>query len=150
MSEKQTTISSITGVFGEKYRGIVKLVGIIIIGLSIYFIWRKIYAEWKKNKDQKLLENSVKTTVIQPTGGGAPVTLSVNLGTLCGTIKEAFHGSWFSEDEDLAMETLANCPKNLIGELSALYFQLYGLNLKGDFQKYCSSEQWNKVSLLFN
>lgn len=140
--------------FAEFWAAIPVFVKIIIwalVAFLIYLIGKAIYKSYKEAKRQKLLEgNQVTTTFNSPTTG-QPITQTVDLGTKAAAIDAAFYeNDWFgiSEDEEAAITELLGVPKNLIPDLSNVYFKLNGKNLKSDFLKF-APEQWPSISYLF-
>jgi hypothetical protein len=126
---------------------LVKLVLILALLLVLFLVIRSVWAYAERIRQEKILQNSTVNTTIN----GVPV--SVNLGTKAVAIYGAFHkNDWFdlSEDEEKAMTELLNVPKNVIPELSAIYFQLYDKNLKSEFESYLGTDDWNKISYLFS
>jgi len=128
----------------------VRLVIIAIVIVILFIIGRKLYTSYKKNKAQKLLENSIETGNV--VSGGEVVPITLNLGTVANEIYDAFYrNDWFgaSEDEEKAVVVLSGVPKSLIPNLSELYFTLYGHNLKNDFMEFCDSTQYNLIRSKF-
>ena len=123
-------------------------VAIIIVSLIIiYFVARAVYRFFKEQRQQKILEESKGTATVN----GQPI--SIDLGTKASAIYNAFYSNdWFgfSEDEETAMAELSNVPKSLIPKLSEIYNKLYKKNLKNDFQRLTSAEQWSSISYLFS
>jgi hypothetical protein len=125
----------------------VKLLLILAFIIVVVLVTKYILNSIKKAKQQKIIENSQVTTTVN---GQA---VSVDLGTRASAIHAAFHDNdWFgmSENEEQAMTELMNVPKNLVPKLSEVYYNLYGKNLKSEFQSYLSVEQWNKISGMFS
>lgn len=143
---KLNTKTSSISEFWAEVPAVVKLIIYIVLVILIIVLLVWLYKKWNAGHRNKLLNNSTATTT---TPGGQPV--SVNLGTIASQINSAFHSGLFgmTEDEDAAIAALTNCPKQLIPDLSALYFQLYDSNLKEDFQEYVSTEEWQKIEYLF-
>lgn len=123
---------------------VIQIVIVIILAIIIGAILLQLYKVWKKYKNQILLENSTATTTV----AGTPIT--VNLGTVAQEINSAFHdyyGGLF-EDEESAIISISKVPKALIPQLSELYFNVYGYNLKEEFLKY-AKEDYPRIAYLF-
>jgi hypothetical protein len=126
---------------------LVKIIIIFVAAIVLWVIYKKISAFIKLRKDQFLLNNSTSTTTVN----GVPI--SINLGTIATQINDAFYNNdWFgwTEDEDLAVSTISNVPKQLIPDLTDIYFNLYKRNLNSDFVKFLSADSYKKVQNLFN
>lgn len=135
--------------FWDQLPAFVKVIIWVAVAVIAYMIGKAIYESYKKKKIQDVLENNtVNVTATGP--NGQPVVTSLDLGAKAAVIDDAFHGSWFSEDEEKAITALLGVPKALIPDLSNVYYKLNGKNLKQDFTTYLSTEQWNQVSSLFN
>lgn len=119
-------------------------IALILLGIiAIYFFVKFIYSSLIKIRNENLLNNSVYTGT---TGGNV---YQVDLGTKAASIYSAFYqNDWFgfSEDEEKAVQEIISVPKNIIPELSAIYFKLYGKNLKSDCLKYLSNSEWLKIA----
>lgn len=118
------------------------IVGIIIL---IILLWNA-YKWFKKQQNELLFANSTATTTV----AGTPV--SINLGTTAQKINSAFHDYYWglAEDEETAIIALLGVPKNLVPQLSSVYFQAYDLNLNDEFLKYLSSSDYERVAQQFN
>jgi len=124
---------------------ILALVAAILIFLLIRFLVRK-YQAAERNK---LLDKTVVTGIGEQSGS----PISVDLGGKAAAIHDAFYDNDIfgaTEDEERAITELSGVPKNVIPDLSATYYQLYSSNLKDDFVKYLSPEDWNRVADKFN
>jgi hypothetical protein len=144
----QTSTGNPVGAYIHTLNPLVKLILIFVIAIVIFLLIRWAYNSYKKNAAQQLKDNSVKTGTSDVSGQ----PLTADLGTAATTIYNAFYqNDWFgfTEDRPKAMTALENVPNSLIGDLSQVYFQLYGKNLKEDFSKYLSADQWNQVSPKF-
>lgn len=116
------------------------IVGIIIV----LFIAYKAFQYFKKQRQNSLLDNNTVTANVN----GQPAT--VNIGTKVTEIHDALHGSWYSEDEQKAINAVLSTPQPLIPNLSQTYFAVTGINLKQDLQEYLSASEWMQIAYLFN
>lgn len=113
-----------------------KVALVILIIVAIILIVRFAIVKYKARKAFSLTEENIVNTTVN----GQPV--SVNIGTAAGEIYEAFHGSWYSEDEARAVAALIRVPKSAIPNLKTTYFKLYDKQLTNEFQKYLSAEEY--------
>lgn len=120
------------------------VIGGIVVGVAVKEGYSGIQ-EWRR---KSLLNNSTMTGT---TGSGQAIT--VDLGSIAGQINEAFYNDdWFgaSEDEEGAINALVSCPASLIKDLIPVYKAVSdGKDLKSDFIKYLSPEEYNRVKYLF-
>lgn len=126
----------------------VKLVIILIIAIVVFFIIRYLVKKYNESKRNKLLNKGPVTGIGEQSG--API--SIDLGGKAAAIHDAFHGYFWgmAEDEERAILEISAVPKNVIPDLSALYYQLYQKNLKQEFIDYLSATDWNRVKDKFN
>lgn len=124
-------------------------VGVFVVGGVVVFIAVKEgYAGVKEWRRKSVLNNSTMTGT---TGTGNAIT--VDLGSIAAQINEAFYNNdWFgaSEDEEGAINALVSCPASLIKDLIPVYKAVSdGKDLKSDFIKFLSPEEYNRVKYLF-
>lgn len=89
--------------------------------------------------------------VTTPTG--QTVTVTVNLAQVSQEIYDAFfNNDWFgsTEDEAAAIAAVKRVPKQLIPQLTQTYAQLFNKDLRSDFVKYLSTDEFEQVAYLFN
>jgi len=89
--------------------------------------------------------------VTTPTG--QTVTVTVNLAQVSQEIYDAFYNNdWFgsTEDEDAAIAAVKRVPKQLIPQLTQTYAQLFNKDLRSEFVKYLSTDEFQQVAYLFN
>lgn len=89
--------------------------------------------------------------VTTPTG--QTVTVTVNLAQVSQEIYDAFYNNdWFgsTEDEEAAIAAVKRVPKQLIPQLTQTYAQLFNKDLRSDFVKYLSTDEFQQVAYLFN
>lgn len=89
--------------------------------------------------------------VTTPTG--QTVTVTVNLAQVSQEIYDAFfNNDWFgsTEDEAAAIAAVKRVPKQLIPQLTQTYAQLFNKDLRNDFVKYLSTDEFEQVAYLFN
>jgi len=89
--------------------------------------------------------------VTTPTG--QTVTVTVNLAQVSQEIYDAFYNNdWFgsTEDEEAAIAAVKRVPKQLIPQLTQTYAQLFNKDLRSDFVKYLSTDEFEQVAYLFN
>jgi hypothetical protein len=114
--------------------------------------------EKRKRRIQEDIDNSTRS-IYTVTKGGKKYT--VNLFTMAAIIHDAFH-RFYWEDEDTAIQQIQLLPSkpifnkstgktyNLIKELAIIYNNRYQKNLKDDFVKYLTANQFKKVANYFN
>ena len=84
---------------------------------------------------------------------GQTVTVTVNLAQVSQEINDAFfNNDWFgsTEDEEAAIAAIKKVPKQLIPALTQTYLQLFNRDLRADFVKYLSTDEFQQVAYLFN
>lgn len=113
-----------------------KIALVIIILIAIFLILRFAWVKYKARKAYSLTEENIITTNVNGQ------TVSVNIGAAAGEIYEAFHGSWYSEDEERAVAALVRVPRTAIPNLKDTYFKLYDKQLTNEFQTYLSREEY--------
>lgn len=89
--------------------------------------------------------------VTTPTG--QTVTVTVNLAQVSQEIYDAFYNNdWFgsTEDEEAAIAAVKRVPKQLIPQLTQTYAQLFNKDLRSEFVKYLSADEFAQVAYLFN
>ena len=89
--------------------------------------------------------------VTTPTG--QTVTVTVNLAQVSQEINDAFYNNdWFgsTEDEAAAIAAVKRVPKQLIPQLTQTYAQLFSKDLRSEFVKYLSTDEFQQVAYLFN
>ena len=89
--------------------------------------------------------------VTTPTG--QTVTVTVNLAQVSQEINDAFYNNdWFgsTEDEEAAIAAVKRVPKQLIPQLTQTYAQLFNKDLRSEFVKYLSTDEFEQVAYLFN
>lgn len=110
-----------------------KLIIIVIIIIAIILIVNYIKKQIKKKKANELIEKNYAQT-----GTGQVV----NIGAAASSIWGAFHDDWWQEDEELAMSTLLNVPRELVPKLKDTYFEIEGKTLTEEFRYYLSASQY--------
>lgn len=128
----------------------VKVIIWIVILILLFLIGRAIYQEYKNRKKNKILNESF-ATVTYTGAGGQPIVQTVDLGTKAAVIDDAFyHNDWlgWTEDEDKAITELLGVQKELIPDLSGVYYKLNSKNLKEDFIQF-TGDKYSKVAHLF-
>jgi ribosome-associated translation inhibitor RaiA len=79
--------------------------------------------------------------VTTPTG--QTVTVTVNLAQVSQEINA-------TEDKEAAIAAIKKVPKQLIPALTQTYLQLFNRDLRADFVKYLSTDEFEQVAYLFN
>lgn len=120
------------------------------------FIGYQAYKRWRTNKDLRDRLNQYAAaqagySVTLPSGEVANTT--INLATTAAVIYDSFYNndllSW-TEDETRAVNELKKVPKQLIPQLEQTYATLYSKDLRADLVKYLDSDEYEKISYLFN
>ena len=120
------------------------------------FIGYKAYKKWKEQRDLKKrleLYAAAQTGYQVTTPGGQTVTATINLATKAGEIYDSFYNNDFfnwTEDETRAVNTVQTVPLQLIPQLELQYSQLYSKDLRADLIAYLDSDEYAKISYLFN
>lgn len=131
--------------------GIAKVV-IFGAGAFIAFkIGKKIYDQYQLKQRLKLYQSqNVQYNV--NTGSGSGVTQSINLATIAGVVFDSFYNNdpfGWSEDETRALNAVKSVPKAYIPQLEQTYLQLYQKDLRADLLAFLDSDEWEKISYLF-
>lgn len=120
------------------------------------FIGYKAYKKWKDQRDLKKRLDAYAAAQAGyqvTTPGGQTVTATVNLASKAGEIYDAFYNydplGW-TEDETRAVNVVKTVPKELIPQLEQQYATLYSKDLRADLIAYLDSDEWEKISYLFN
>jgi len=121
----------------------------VLIALAVavvgFFVWKFI-----KKQKSKELQKALDSTTTTNQGGK---NVSVNLGSIAGAINDAFHHYYggMAEDEERAIMELLNCPKQLIPQLSEVYYKISdGRGLKQDFIAYLDADEYARVRSQFS
>lgn len=125
-----------------------KVATFVVGGVVVFVAVKEGYDGIKEWRRASVLNNSTMTGT---TGTGQAIT--VDLGSIAAQINEAFYNNdWFgaSEDEEGAINALVSCPASLIKDLIPVYKAVSdGKDLKSDFVKFLSPEDYNRVKYLF-
>lgn len=119
---------------------------IIVVLIIVFIVAKQLYKQYLERKKNEIINDSQKTVTL-PSGQ----TQSINLGAVALGIYDAFYNNdvfGASEDEQKAIALLSGVPKELIPDLSTIYFKLYGHNLREDYSKYLDSDEYAKISYL--
>jgi hypothetical protein len=125
-------------------------VKIIIVLIILFLVWRttvKIRKYFEQKKQNDILENN-KYNIKDENGN----VYQIDLGGKASEIWNAFYNNdWFgaTEDEEKALEVLNSVDVNLVTQLGNIYFNLYGKNMKSDFQRFLSTSQYNTIKHKF-
>ena len=120
-----------------KEKLIVYTIIIVIVFIASYYVYKALH----KKKIENLLTNNYGTVNTNQ--------LTVNIGLKASEINDALHGSWYSEDEQKAINAVLSTPKPLIPQLSSTYFALTGINLNEDLQYYLSATEYLQIKSQF-
>lgn len=127
-----------------------KVVVVGVAAFGTYKFARKQYASYQVRQRLKLYQGSnVNYTQIGPAG---PVTSTINLSAKAATIYDAIHNNdplGWTEDETRIVDTLKSVPKFYIPQLMQTYQQLYSKDLQAEVVAALDSDEWEKISYLF-
>ena len=128
-----------------------KVVVVGVAAFGTYKFARKQYESYQVRQRLKLYQGSnVNYTQIGPAG---PVTSTINLSAKAATIHDAIHNNdpfGWTEDETRAVNTVKTVPPSLIPQLETTYAQLYSKDLRADLIAFLDSDEYEKISYLFN
>ena len=117
------------------------------------------YKAYKKYKEQRELKKRLNLYAAAQTGyqvttpGGVVVNTTINLASKAGEIYDAlYNNDWFgaTEDETRAVNVVKTVPLQLIPQLEQQYATLYSKDLRADLINFLDSDEWEKISYLFN
>jgi len=120
-----------------------KFILMLLLVVGVFVVSYLVYRYFVKKRQNSLIDNNTATT----TANGSGVT--INIGVKAAEINDALHGSFWSEDEQKAINAVLSTPKPLIPNLSATYFALTGINLNQDLQDYLSETEYLMVKSQF-
>lgn len=122
-------------------------------GFLIYKAGQKVYDNYQTRKRiRDYQQQGVQYTVIGP--GGQAATQSVNLASSAQVIYDSIYNNdpmGWTEDETRIVDELKTIPKAFIPDLELTYTKLYpGHDLRAEVTAALDSDEWDKVSYLFN
>lgn len=120
------------------------------------FVGYKAYKKYKEQRDLKKrldLYAAAQTGYQVTTPSGVVVNTTINLASKAGEIYDAFYNydplGW-TEDETRAVNVVKTVPLQLIPQLEQQYATLYSKDLRADLINFLDSDEWEKISYLFN
>ena len=118
----------------------------------VYSVSKRLISKYQAK--QKLLYYQTQTMPYQSTlPDGTTATQTINLASVAGEVHDSFYNNdWFgwTEDETRAVNAIKPVPKQFIPALEQTYLQLYNKDLRADLIAYLDSDEWQKISYLFN
>jgi hypothetical protein len=131
---------------------VLTIAGVGLAGFIGYKVFKKIQ-ERIELKRKLNLYGQAQTAYTVTTPAGQTVNATVNLATKAGEIYDALYNndpfSW-TEDETRAVNVVKTVPPALISQLEQTYAQLYSKDLRADLISFLDSDEYDKISYLFN
>ena len=131
---------------------VLTIAGVGLAGFIGYKVFKKIRERIELR--QKLnLYGQAQTAYTVVTPQGQTVNATVNLATKAGEIYDALWNNdpfGWTEDETRAVDVVKTVPAALIPQLEQTYAQLYSKDLRADLISALDSDEYDKISYLFN
>lgn len=131
---------------------VLTIAGVGLAGFIGYKVFKKVRDRIALNRKlQQYQSAQTAYTVTTPTG--TTVNATVNLATKAGEIYDALYNNdpfGWTEDETRAVNTVKTVPPSLIPQLETTYAQLYTKDLRADLIAFLDSDEYDKISYLFN
>ena len=131
---------------------VLTIAGVGLAGFIGYKVFKKIQ-ERIELKRKLNLYGQAQTAYTVVTPQGQTVNATVNLATKAGEIYDALWNNdpfGWTEDETRAVDVVKTVPAALIPQLEQTYAQLYSKDLRADLISALDSDEYDKISYLFN
>lgn len=131
---------------------VLTIAGVGLAGFIGYKVFKKVKERIELRRKLNLYAGAQSAyTVVTPQG--TTVNATVNLATKAGEIYDALYNNdpfGWTEDETRAVNTVKTVPPALIPQLEQTYAQLYSKDLRADLIAFLDSDEYDKISYLFN